>query len=284
MSRSTLIPDEVLNPINPVNGYCVLVVRVKDFNNNPINGLRITCDAGGNSYTYNTNEKGATLFTINSLSANIFLNNYLNNGVRICDYSYAWKNNIEAPIGTVQNLNYQLSRLTRTTLYPNDDGRYIFRDANSVNINISGGGGGGGGGVYIYGMYIDQYANGGNGGNGYNKIVNNIRVSKDTSYGAYIGSGGRGGMTDKAQQDYAWILYDCRGGTGGTGGSTSFLGYSAAGGTGGTGAYGIEGEYDVYPGNNGTGGSGAYGGAGGVRYSNGGNGGNGWINIIFNYN
>lgn len=265
LSRSTLIPEEILNPIDPVAGYCVMVIRVKDYNNKPIPGLRVTCNAGTQALNYNTNEKGAVMFTINNGMANVFLNNFLNNNVRICDYGARWVNSIEAPVGTVQNINYQLNRLSNTRL-TSGNYNYIFRDTKLVDLSISGGGGGGGGG---YAEWVDQtsgwfYA-GGAGGSGYTNSKTNISVDINQVYPLYIGRGGSGGYTGETP------------GRGGAGGTSSFLGVSAAGGAGGEAAEWLR------PGSAGAGGGGASGGRGGNVSSRGGNGSSGWINITFKY-
>lgn len=279
LSRSTLIPEEILNPIDPVAGYCVMVIRVKDYNNKPISGLRVTCNAGTQALNYNTNEKGAVMFTINNGMANIFLNNFLNNNVRICDYGARWVNSVEAPIGTVQNINYQLNRLSNTRL-TSGNYNYIFRDAKFVNIEISGGGGGGGGGTHLnYGSSSPKYGSsfGGQGGGGYTNSKNNISVYSGTIYPTKIGSGGSGGYGTSGHTS----TEEKSGSRGSTGGTTSFLSVSAAGGSG-----GYPGTWNMYSGfvngSSGGGGSGARGGSGSSsdRASSGNS---GWVNITFKY-
>lgn len=279
LSRSTTIPDEILNPIDPVPGYCVLVVKVKDYDNKSIPGLKITCTAGTQNLTYNSNEKGAVMFTINNGMANIFLNNFLNNNVRICDYGFRWENNIEAPVGTVQNIEYQLTRLTSTNL-TSGNFNYIFKDTKFVSINLSGGGGGAGGGAYLnYGSTRPMYgsSSGGAGGAGYTAIKDNISVSNGRIYNLSVGAGGRGGtgITGRTSSDGRTAS------SGHTGGTTKFDNIlSASGGSGGTGGghnYSI-GFFDGSSGSGGNGASGGYGSSG-----DGGNGSSGWIRISFKY-
>ena len=279
LSRSTTIPEEILNPIDPVAGYCVMVIRVKDYNNKPIPGLRVTCNAGTQALNYNTNEKGAVMFTINNGMANIFLNNFLNNNVRICDYGARWVNSVEAPVGTVQYINYQLNRLNTTKL-TSGNYNYIFKDAKFINLNISGGGGGGGGGVYLnYGSTRPMYGSGygGAGGSGYTAVKNNISVSNATIYSLSIGSGGHGGSGRSGHTSSDGTVAS----KGGTGGTTRFSNILSANGGGGGSAGGHDWSSGFYNGSKGTGGSGASGGAG--SSSTGSNGSTGWINIKFKY-
>lgn len=273
LSRSTLIPEEILNPIDPVAGYCVMVIRVKDYNNKPIPGLRVTCNAGTQALNYNTNEKGAVMFTINNGMANIFLNNFLNNNVRICDYGARWVNSVEAPVGTVQNINYQLNRLSNTNL-TSGNYNYIFRDTSSINFVLSGGGGGGGGGGYVeYNTSSGWRAYGGDGGRGYTNKQYNIAIDKNQIYVLNLGAGGRGGRGNTAKGTAE--------GSNGYSGSTSvFMGFYAAGGSGGERGIAYKGSAG-YNGQDGSGGDGAYGGSG--TYHNGGNGASGYINITFKY-
>lgn len=283
ISRSTTIPEEILNPINPVNGYCVMVIKVKDYDNRPISGLKVTCTAGSQNLTYNTNEKGAVMFTINNGIANVFLNNYLNNNTRICDYGTRWENNVEAPVGTVQNINYQLTRLNNTNLIYWDNYNYIFWSAKAVNLQLSGSGGGAGGGLLIKsssGLRIYHEKFGGTGGRGYLNSQNNVSVLKGTEYQLSIGNAGSGAVSSEVRDD-SWYSYmgTYNAPNGASGGTSYFLGYSANGGKGGGGAYTISGT--SYAGISGAGGSGASGGRG--TYTTGQPGSGGYADISFIY-
>ena len=277
ISRSTTIPDEILNPIDPVAGYCVLVVKVKDADNRPITNLKITCNAAGQLLNYVTNERGATLFTINSGTANVFLNNYLNNGVRVCDYNSRWENDIAAPIGTVQNKNFILDKSTFGRIISNSNCTFI--SANNVILNMSGGGGGGGGGSG-WGRY--GQATGGAGGRGYTNNIS-VEINKNYVYRAIVGAGGAagGGLGWGSGVSDDEVGSPLIGRTGNSGGTTSFINISAAGGGGGYGGGFSSGR--PVTGSTGSGGNGARGGTGGYGLNKGTKGASGWINYTLNF-
>lgn len=264
ITRPTFVPDEVLNPINPVPGYCVLVCTVKDSKGEAVSNLKIRYDSGTANLDYVTNEKGMALFTINSLSANILVNNYYNNGTRILDYDSKWYNQIEAPIGMVQKTNTNISRANSSNITKNDS--FIFRDAKSVNFVLSGGAGGKGGTSTTHsnktGFTWTGY--GGSGGRGYTNRVNGLAVDTNQSYSVTLGkkgSNGRDATGASGQSDYEIA------GTGGTGGTSTFLSYSAIGGSGGNGGASKNGS--KYNGDDGVGGDGSSG--------------NGYINFQFQF-
>ena len=191
ISRATVIPEELLDPIYPVAGACVLSVKIVDSLNNPIENVPVTCKDGSYSYTYNTNNKGMTRFTTNSGQPSIFLNNNLSNSARILDHSSYWYNNIEGPIGSVVNKTFNMPYLSGLSISGgigsgteiNKNIFYgIFLATNYVSGNLRGGGGGGGGGIgaWLYSQHGNEIggANGGNGGRGNQVIFNNIPVVK----------------------------------------------------------------------------------------------------------
>ena len=78
MVRSTVIPDEVLHPIYPLDGYHKILVTYRTDKGGVVQGYNISCNDGSSTYTYSTNEQGQVLFTCNSGAANIFINNNFN--------------------------------------------------------------------------------------------------------------------------------------------------------------------------------------------------------------
>lgn len=266
ISRATLIPDEVLNPINPVPGYCVLVLTVKDSSGEIVPNASIKCTDGSASYTYNTNEKGKVRFTTNSGQVNILMYNKLTNNIYMADQANTYINSIEAPIGLVQNIEAKYNRLNSTIMfYPSSNGKYKFMDTDYVTMDIASGGGGGGGCGYCWAdnpdggpSYIGFGCGGGGGGGGIIRSIN-ADVLKTEIYPLFVSSGGIGGSGIRNNYGGA-----ASGSNGGSAGVSSFLNYSVNGGGGGGGGYG---DYygDNRPGKAGTSPSG--GGKGGIGRS-----------------
>lgn len=235
ISRSTLIPDEVLNPIYPTTGYCTLVVTVLDRENKPFPNIMTQCNANGTLLNYSTNDKGKVKFVINSGIANISILNRINDNGQECllgDYLNIIHRNIAAPIGDVVNINLQAN--TSRPSWLNIDIWYdnvIFWDAKRVDGILQGAGGGGGGATWIA-PYLDAYAMGGNGGNGYKIEFNNFHVDRFNKYKAYTGYGGFGGTACSGN----YLEYKAhKANNGSTGATTRFANYSAPGGAGGQG-------------------------------------------------
>lgn len=289
ISRAAMIPEEILNPITPIPGSCILNYKVVDSDNHPISGMPVTCVDGNYTYKYNTNEKGIVRFTTNSGQCNITFSNTLNNGVLVLDHATLISNMEEAPVGSVVNKTFSLNYVSSVDL--KNSGKAIFLSTNFININLAGGGGGGGGAVN--GMMWDGdgdwhyvYANGGAGGTGAGNKVNDISVAKNQIYNFAYGSAGRGGSYATADDRAVWA-------GGGTSGGTSYFGsYSAVGGGGGGAAYTVFEGWNDYPkaygGSSGTSYiGGGYGGAAGTYFqsgpgfgaSSGTNGGSGWLKI-----
>ena len=288
LTRTTTIPDEILNPINPVPGACILNFKVVDSDNKPVGGMPVTCKDGSLTYTYNTNDTGIVRFTTNSGQCNLTFSNTLNNKVRVLDHATLVQNMVEAPVGTVVNDTIKLNYLTSASL--SGTGKAMFLTTNFININLAGGGGGGGGAVDGTmwdgdGSWHEMKANGGSGGTGQGKSINNISIVKNEIYNFSYGYGGRGGSKASADDNNTYA------GSGATGGTSYFGSYSSVGGGGGSGAY-VELDKFSHPrAYNGKSGSsysgGGYGGGAGTWYFSagsyyarpGGDGGSGWLNI-----
>lgn len=223
ISRATVIPEEVLNPINPVQGYCIYVAKVQDSSGKPIANLNVQCKDGSQTFNYATNEKGKVRFSTNSGSVNIYINNVLSNGVILVDQDRINANKQAAPVGTVINANFKLNYVNNTIIKTNNV--FQFRDTSLVDMWLCGGGGGGGSALkYDDSTYGNQHTYGGGGGGGAIRSFNNILVTVGEKYPAYAGGGGSAG---KYIDDYN------SGSNGSSGGTTSFLNKSAIGGGGG---------------------------------------------------
>ena len=250
-----MIPEEILNPIYPMAGYCILQITLLDKNNQPMRDMNINCVDGSRSWEYTTNEKGIVKFTTNSGQVDIVANNWSNSiKAYFADMSPNTQSKIPAPIGDVIRKSITMRQATSRSITKN--GPYAFYYSNYASINLSGGGGGGGAGNRSY------QNQGGRGGNGYVTTVNDIPIDKNTVYWIYIGAGGNGG-TVVSDAGYA----------GNTGGTTTAFGYQALGGNGGT-------ATTRYGSSNGSGGNGATGGSGGAWGGGAGSSGsNGWCSI-----
>lgn len=258
ISRTSTIPDEVLNPINPVEGYCVLVPTIFDSSGKPIESCKVTCIDGDRTFTYNTNSKGKVLFTVNSGSVNLFINNsYANNSIML-DQRSAWYNQTEAAIGTVSNQNFTLEYQGSVNVTKN--GNYAFVVTNFISGVIAGAGGGGGGWNKAYDSeYGWMYGNGGRGGSGGSPTLNNFAVSKNATYRFIIGSGGYAGS-----DNYNVGGFPRGASAGGSGGTTTAFNRSATGGGGGPVCY-LSPWSTPTVGSGTSYGSGGYGGAGGTQ-------------------
>ena len=236
LTRTTTIPDEILNPINPVPGACILNFKVVDSDNKPVGGMPVTCKDGSLTYTYNTNDTGIVRFTTNSGQCNLTFSNTLNNKVRVLDHALHTHNMYEAPVGTVVNDTIKLNYLSSATIDSGQSGNAIFLTSKFADLNLGAGGGGGGGAVngqLRWGSdegWESVHLSGGGGGRGQGTHHNNIAVEINHVYSYYSGKGGKGGSWAMSTE-YATTS----GGTGGTGGSSYFGSYSCIGGGGGTG-------------------------------------------------
>lgn len=217
ISRAGGSSGETVEVIDPVAGICIVVPTLYDSAGNIINNACINCKDGSAWYNYVTNNKGQIRFSTNSGTVNLYVPNRLNNGLYMFDQAELHKNGIAAPVGTVVNINLNLSRLNSYSISGSRWGQ--FRQTSKVSIELGGGGGGGSGGTDSHNgqMTSDQQYGAGGGGGEY-KTVANVPVTCLINYYAAVGSGGSGG---------SW------GSSGGSGGTSSFVGHSALGGGGG---------------------------------------------------
>lgn len=225
ISRATAIPDEVLNPIYPVEGRHVMVVTLRDYNGAIMQDYEINCKDGTATYNYKTNESGQVKFSCNSGSANIFVNNKIN-GVRYFDFNQTWFN-ISAPVGDVSRINCNLSKSSGFADFESSGSFASIEPVIVSNLILVGGGGGGGFSWVIDdgdGGYYDT--GGGGGGAGYMNFYTKILFEKNKIYNLQIGYGGDGGKLPS--NAYQFI-------TSKSGGTSYIVGtsYSAVGGSGG---------------------------------------------------
>lgn len=221
LTRSTTIPEEILNPIYPVEGRHVLLVTLRDPEGQLMQNYPVLCNDGGTSYTYTTNENGQTKFSCNSGAANIYVNNY-NGEYQYLDIVARWTN-VDAPIGDTSRINIGLTNGSKLYDFTSSK-KFAFWKEKVCDLYIVGGGGGGGAGDRTGSDDGDIYAYGGGGGAGY--MNNYLNQNLKSTYSFIAGSGGTAGNS---------------GGTnsGGTGG-TSYIqntSYSAVGGSGGEGGW-----------------------------------------------
>lgn len=227
ITRSTVIPEDVLNPIYPVEGRHVILATLKTDKGSIVQDYEINCTDGSTVYNYKTDMNGQVKFSCNSGSANIYVSNVFN-GAQYIDFPCFWTN-VSAPVGDTSRLNITLPQQRFTEFITSK----IFKCIeNRVvdNIILVGGGGGGGSG-YNMEYSDDNYENvgGGGGGSGYMNIYNGpINLEKNNIYNIFIGSGGVGG---KPRSDVSGGA----GANGNSGGTTSLLNMSmsAKGGWGG---------------------------------------------------
>lgn len=190
-------------PIMP--GYCVILAKVSDIRNTPVSDIRVTCQDGGQSYNYTTNESGYVMFTTNSGQANITAQNISNAGIQYYDVGAGYANNVAAMIGTSQRVNITMNDIQSFSVYAGQSANIQFIRNRTVSGVLGAGGGGGGG-------------SGSGGGGGAQVILSGIVATSNTWYNVYCGKGGSGGSS----------------GDGSSGGSTSAFGRVANGGEGGS--------------------------------------------------
>ena len=232
LSRSTIIPDEILNPIDPIPGICILVVEALDDDNKPIQNLKVGCIDGTMVYNYTTNEKGKTRFSTNSGQVNVVLYNVVDNGTKIMDYVTTNYNAVEAPVITVQNKSFKLNYRNYASFGVMGIDNFIFITANRINFNLAAAGGGGTGACVVQGW---SYSDGWSGGRGGNLVKNNFVIEHNQIYSVSVGGGGRGGSNG-----WVWDPESSNGarcGAGGSGGTSTAFGQSCTGG-GGSPSYG----------------------------------------------
>ena len=286
ITRQTKIPEEVLNPIYPVEGRHVIVATVKTDLGTIMQNYPVSCEDGSNSYTYKTNESGQVKFSCASGAANIFINNIVD-GKQYVDFKSAWKN-IDAPVGGTSRVNIAISRQTEFTEFLSNSNFTVIEDRAISSIIIVGGGGGGSSGItYDYSGDSDYWWwAGAGGGGGYFNWYNNpsVQLIRNNIYQFQTGIGGAaGGMDTNGSTGGTSVIKNMNMSAIGGGGGTCYAGsrwtnYSI-GGTGGTGNGGYGGKVsrpysDTIPGNNGEPSplafAGGGGGAGGYGYNPGG--------------
>ena len=195
-------------PIVP--GYSSVVVQVTGLNGEPMEGMQVHCIDGGSSYVYNTNNRGKTLFMTNSGQCNIIATNVnALAGHNYTDLSNENMNMVEAVVGTSKQINIQLGGINAKSSSSPGSVTFYFRYNHYVSGWVAGAGGQGG-------RTSRTNRIGGGGGGGAKTMFNDYKVTKDTAYSGYIGSGG----------------YYNSGGA--SGGSSSIFGYVANGGRGAT--------------------------------------------------
>ena len=221
------IPEDVLDPIPVTSTTHGIKVTLKDPGGKIMANYPIQCKDGTATYNYTTNEKGQTIFSVNSGAANIFVNNY-NGSYQILDISSKWTN-IDAPVGMTTRVNINLSNLTNTSYNFTTNKLFEIYFKRNCNLYIVGGGGGGttcwdwssgkwnGGGAGYMNTYTNQSLQGqynfirGIGGNGSWYNMNNSSQCRDS---------GNGGTSYIVETDY----YAIGGGSGKSGGKGG-LGY-----------------------------------------------------------
>ena len=206
--------DDVIIPVTP--GYHTILATVRTDKGTPMVEYPVSCLDGASQYNYSTNDKGQVMFTCNSGSANIFINNQYN-GIQYIDFDSKWTN-VGAPIGQTQRVNIAVSRGNSFIEFITSKKFSVIEDRNISNLIIVGAGGGGGRGS-TDNWDGDSY--GGGGGAGYMNQYNNLTFQKNNTYNFICGTGGAGGNNNSAD--------------GGTGGTSYIVNssYSAIGGTGG---------------------------------------------------
>lgn len=247
---------EAALPISP--GYHTVGVTLRDPFGKIMVNWPVNCIDGSSTYNYKTNEKGQTIFMVNSGSANIFVNNYGSDGIEYIDLPTCWTN-IDAPAGLSTKVNINLNNGTVFHEFIANKVFGLYYDRNISNLILVGGGGGGGS---THTSDSDETHAGG-GGAGYMNQYNNINLING-NYNFIVGAGGGGGIYNSK---YNWGI--------GFAGGTSYIyntSYSAIGGKGG--------------GSNGAGGAGGLGKGGNsktngtnspVNFAGGGGGGSGWL-------
>lgn len=207
---------EAALPISP--GYHTIGVTLKGPDGKAMVNWPIICNDGTQSYNYKTNEKGQTIFMVNSGAGNIFVNNSID-GYLIKDMDSPGWTNIDAPVGlsTRVNINFNFNGTSFFEFTSNTS--FGFYYAKNISNLILVGGGGGGGWSYGSSSSYSEYAGGG--GAGYLNQYNDIYFDSNSRFKFIAGSGGIGGDENSAN--------------GGSGGTSYIVGtsYSAVGGSGG---------------------------------------------------
>lgn len=238
ITRSTVIPEDVLNPIYPVEGRHIALATLKDSSGNRVSNVMIRCQDGNTWYNYVTNEQGQIKISSNSGTLNFYVGIKAENNVVFLDQKNISKLNVAAPIGDTLRLDLQYDgyksgeALLFTSGSSTNDHyqapylpkQFTFLDTNNVDLCIGGGGGGGQSGYWV------QWSYGSLGGcGGEFKEIKNISISHSQVYSGSIGSGGGGGQDPN--ENMAKQV------SGNTGGSTTIFGYVANGGNGGGASY-----------------------------------------------
>ena len=220
------IPEDILDPIPVTSTTHGIKVTLKDYEGNPMVEYPISCKDGSSYYNYTTNEKGQTIFSINSGAANILVNNY-NGSYQYLDINAKWTN-IDAPVGMTTRANIEIERCNTSFYEFTSNKLFGFYKERNCNITLVGGGGGGGGGSFKDDDSEDYYNGGGGGGAGYMNNYNSQLLNGQYNFIIGVGgSGGRGGSTISGQSKW---------GLDGSSGGTSYIvstNYSAVGGSGG---------------------------------------------------
>lgn len=210
---------EAALPLSP--GYHTIGITLRDPYGKLLSDYPIYCKDGNTNYNYKTNEKGQTIFMVNSGAANIFVNNY-NGSYQLLDINQPGWFNIDAPAGlsTKININMNNGKSFYEFTSSKNFGLLLTHDC---NIILVGGGGGGGIGYSQYKSGGTWYFWGGSGGgSGYMNQYENQNLKGNYSF--IVGSGGSGLNYNAAANEVA------------RSGGTSYISgtsYSAAGGTGG---------------------------------------------------
>ena len=206
--------DDIIIPVTP--GYHTILATVRTDKGTPMVEYPVSCLDGSSQYNYSTNDKGQVMFTCNSGSANIFINNRYN-GIQYIDFDSKWTN-VGAPIGQTQRVNIAVSKNNSLIEFTSSKVFSVIEDRAISNLIIIGAGGGGGQG-FTDAWDGDSY--GGGGGAGYMNQYNNLTFQKNNTYNFICGTGGAGGNDNSS--------------SGGTGGTSYIVNssYSAVGGGGG---------------------------------------------------
>lgn len=174
--------DDVIIPVTP--GYHTILATVRTDKGTPMVEYPVSCLDGSSQYNYSTNDKGQVMFTCNSGSANIFINNQYN-GIQYIDFDSKWTN-VGAPIGQTQRMNINLNKNSNFVEFTGNKKFSTIEDRN-VNISLVGAGGGGGFGASVDGRVQVGFG----GGAGYlNSYL--IDLVKNNVYNFIVGKGGFG--------------------------------------------------------------------------------------------
>ena len=134
-----------ISGIEPLEGYCQILLTLRDSAGDPISNGFVNCKDGSKWYNYRTNSDGQALFSTNNGVVNFYASNNVDSNVIMADQLANNIYNFQSPVGTVQAADLYLQKQSSFNWTTGGTWNIIFRTVTKITgLNVVGGGGGGG--------------------------------------------------------------------------------------------------------------------------------------------